>query len=1103
MANVSKKWEKVSSKCFGDFESKIEGTRFGYVKENNTYYFGEFDGNKKPNGINVFVQSLRAKFGKWKNGQIEYPCIEVGFDGNIKVTMLKKDNLFTEVEVNFKESSFELYRRDENGYKEGYATFYDGLTNSFSFRKYEDDEVESEVKVPKKFLLTNPIESDFKLDFPPLLNYEDIEQTEENEACFQVKFKPKNGIGLGFASWNDGNNSICRLAGDVPNGYQFYKFPDYITLFHGDGNEFDGPKVQIEDNGQVYITVANWKEKKNSSSAIISINGEELVLADSSNGVIEKDDLCARIRYLSEISFSKNENEWTDFYYAMKLFEEQEAILHPKKVILDVNDPEYKMENLVGQEEAKKEFKRIKAYVQKNNTRDIYKNIVFCGENGVGKSTVAKLISSILYKFDAISRKSYVEKSAKELYDNTTGATAHNLDSLYNEGCGGVILIDDLHYLDGLNMSNVKEGLMALSNIMAKDQGTVFILCDNKYNMTQILDNNTDLFQDKIRFRVNFKDFTKEELEQILYNQVKDKGYTIEKDAMAKLLEIIFLSKSYGNNINAKAAISILEEIIIIQNVRTELVDDKNIIKDDIDVYVAENDIAFIDQKTGYQSEARKKLDELVGLEKIKETVDDLIAYFSINRGKKVDFHMCFTGNPGTGKTEVARIIGKLLRQEGILGTSKFLEVTRRDLVGQYIGQSAIITRDIIDKAMGGVLYIDEAYSLAYGGERDFGPEVIAELLKAMEDRRGEFCVVLAGYTSEMKKLFDLNPGFRSRIKFELEFPDYNDEELEKIARLFLKREGYTMNDSDLKLLVKLVSIQRNYPNFANVRTLREALSKIQIKHAGRMRVSGGDINSKDLSIEDIENTFSKEELEAVKKLENKDKVKLPKLNPEVLVLNNKNYIEKEFVQNKDIFAESILDLKMSGEKVGEGTGFIVTSDGYFLTCAHCVDGADKITARRRITHHNRYIDINYDAKVVSIDKKVDVALCKLIAEKDEVFDYLVLDDKDRELDKLNNVFLMGYPFGVSRFDEMSINEGKIASYQKANGTQLAQINLDIQAKGGNSGSPLIDSKTSKVIGILCGSALSYGHDITEEINYARPISSVWELLEKEFKENK
>jgi len=201
--------------------------------------------------------------------------------------------------------------------------------------------------------------------------------------------------------------------------------------------------------------------------------------------------------------------------------------------------------------------------------------------------------------------------------------------------------------------------------------------------------------------------------------------------------------------------------------------------------------------------------------------------------------------------------------------------------------------------------------------------------------------------------------------------------------------------------------------------------------------------------------------------------------------------------------SEAILALKMSGDRVGEGTGFIITNDGYFLTCAHCVKGIDKIVARRRITHHNRYIDLNYDAKVVSIDEKADVALCKIETSGDEVFDYLVLAPCNNVNEKLDKVYIMGYPFGVSRFDEMSINEGKITSFQKENSKMLAQINLDIQAKGGNSGSPLIDEKTSQVLGVFCGSAISHGAEITEEINYARPIDYVWSLLEKEYKENK
>ncbi len=1100
--NISKKWEKISDNCFGDFNSKTEGPFFGYIKERDSYNFGEFNEEKKPNGLNINVAKFKTRFAKYDNGEIIYPYTDILENGDIRITLCKKGDLNTTLYICLKDSSFEIYRDNFPGDKIGYAVYYDGLSHLFKFRKYDDEGfIDEEVTVPKEFNVKNPIKSDKRINYPLELKYENIKELLDFAGLSQISFEEDVATGIGLISDENGQRKIIKFEKGNNSGYQMHQFDDYYMVFNLTKNKFDGPKVQIEDDGFTVVTILKEDGNKLSSSAIITIKGEEVILCDSSTGDVLDTDRCARIRYLSELSFDEG-NGWTDYYYAKKEFEQAELKKHPNRAIDDTTNPEYQMMHLIGQEDAKKEFKRIKAYVEKNDTRSIYKNIAFSGENGVGKSTVGRLIAKVLFKYGAIDRDTFSETSAKELFDSTTGVTTTNLNDFYHEGYGGVILIDDLHYLEGLNLSNVREGLLALSNLMAGDHNTCFILCDNKYNINQILENHKDLFQDKIRFRVNFKDFTRDELGEILKIKVKEKGYYIDKDALDRLLDVIFLSKSYGNNINATAAIAILEEVIIIQNVRTELVDDKTIIKDDVDVYVLENDIAFIDQKTGYQSEARKKLDELVGLEKIKETVDDLIAYFAINRGKRVDFHMSFTGNPGTGKTEVARIIGKLLCQEGILGTSKFLEVTRRDLVGQYIGQSAIITRDIIDKAMGGVLYIDEAYSLAYGGERDFGPEVIAELLKAMEDRRGEFCVILAGYTSEMKKLYDLNPGFKSRIKFELEFPDYSDEELEKIARLFLKREGYVMNDEDLKLFVKFVSIQRNKPNFANVRTLRESLSKLQIKHAGRMRQIGGDINSKELDLEDIKAVFSKEEFDEISKSE-KSEITIPKLNPEVLLNNLKDFKASPFNEKKNEMSEAILALKMSGDRVGEGTGFIITNDGYFLTCAHCVKGIDKIVARRRITHHNRYIDLNYDAKVVSIDEKADVALCKIETSGDEVFDYLVLAPCNNVNEKLDKVYIMGYPFGVSRFDEMSINEGKITSFQKENSKMLAQINLDIQAKGGNSGSPLIDEKTSQVLGVFCGSAISHGAEITEEINYARPIDYVWSLLEKEYKENK
>ena len=1118
MANsTSKRWEKLSEQCYGDFQKKETGPFHGLIQEEGGYRIGEFDKDRKPDGINLQVRGSFALLGKYKEGQLLYPYTELYHNGDACIALRKEGGIVTYLYLYTKTSSFEIYQRDEEDDKVGNSLYYDGTESCFKFRKYVNGEMAYDAKVAKKFVLTAPIVDPHHFDLPTKVDFAKFQDKGTSPDYHAYYFSPEEGMGVGFDTWEKGMVSVggCDQEGKML-GYQLFQFSDCTMVFYAKGEEFDGLKFQFNDDGRIYINVLQTKEGEHrKSSAIVRIDGDEVTVSDSMTGDVEDNAPRARIRNLEEISFSNNGQFFSDYFYADHLFDDiddakeeskplpkiepkpKPAIERPK--ITDPNDPEYKMMSLIGQEDAKKEFARIRAYIQKNDASHVYKNIAFFGENGVGKSTVGRLIGKVLYKYKAISDDSYVEKSAKEIFNNFTGSTSENLANLVKSGRDGVILIDDMHYLDALNNSNVNEGLFALAKAMEDNPETVFILCDNKYNMNQILENHRDTFQRMIRFKVNFKDFSREELKQILAVKAKEKGYVVEEEAMEKLLEIIYLSKSYGNNINASAAISILEEVIVIQNVRTEFLDDKTIIKDDVDVYVVENDIAFIDQKTGYQSEARKKLDELVGLEKIKETVDDLIAYFSINRGKKVDFHMCFSGNPGTGKTEVARIIGKLLRQEGILGTSKFLEVTRRDLVGQYIGQSAIMTRDVIDKAMGGVLYIDEAYSLAYGGEKDYGAEVVAELLKAMEDRRGEFCVILAGYSSEMKRLFDLNPGFKSRIKFDLEFPDYSDEELEKIARLFLKRDNLSINEENLKFLVKVVSVQRNFPNFANVRTLREAISRVQIKHAGRVRGLGKDDG--ELTRDDILGAFTKEEIESAMEF-GKEETNVPKLNPQALKDLYRDYRPEPFDHAQDYLSEAILALKMSEGKNGEGTGFLISKDGYFLTCAHCVDGAGKILARRRISHHGRYIDINYDATVISIDKKADVALCQLVADEKEEFDYLVLDEGILEPEKLSKVYLLGYPFGVSRFDEMSVNEGKVMSYQKANEWMLDQINLDIQAKGGNSGSPVIDGKTSKVIALFCGSSISHGQSITEEINYGRPIKYVWNLLDKEYKEN-
>ena len=1109
---MMKKWIKKSDSLFGDFSNDLS---FGInILDEETYIIGRFDEKLRKDGMCItFYQGKYATFGKYYQDHPIYPLVDVDKNGMVEIDLGKDGsaNIY-HLSLDTSTSSFIYFLRNKNGKMIQSAISYDGKSNTFSFIKANPDgSFGDSYKIERKFIPDRPIVCPEPLSFVDITDENKFEYSSEvNSFAMIENSSSESDPGIGVIEWSDGSYCVGGWRDNHRSGWQAYQIEGGTShmIFFGNYAQYDGLVVRLID-GAVYIkSLKNDGKEYEDNSFMITFKDGSLSFTDINkeyrydrhgHGVSIPD-----LGTIAFVEFSEDReqvSESDEYYYADKYFNSKKKEEN-KSSNLDPDDPENQIMSLIGQSDVKSQFVRIKAYLLKNESINNYTNMLFSGGPGTGKTTVAKILTKVLYKYNAIDRDQYNEISAKSLFSSFTGDSSGRVTEFYKKAKGGVALIDDAHYLDGLNNSGMKEALNTLSNIMENDRTTTFIFTDSKYNIESLYSNNLDIFQEKIRFKIVFKDFTKDELKEILFKRLIEKGYGITDDGMKSLLEVIYLSKSFGNDINASAALSILEEVIIAQNVRTAFDNDKNITKEDVDTYIKENDIAFIDPKTGGQSDARAKLDELIGLEHIKETIDDLIAYFSMNRGKKVDFHMSFTGNPGTGKTEVARILGKLLRQEGILPTNRFIEVTRKDLVGEYIGQSAIKTRDIIERSMGGVLYIDEAYSLGIGGERDFGHEVIAELLKAMEDRRGEFCVILSGYTNEMKRLFEINPGFHSRVKFNLEFQDYTDEELDKIARLFLNRDNYKMNDENIALLVKLVSSQRKLPNFANVRTLREYLSLIQIKQARRIRVSqSSEIDNRELTYDDVVMAIGKHRIEAIL---SEGKNNITKLDPDYLKELYKDYPNVPFIEYKDFVSEVVIAIRTKGESSGESSGFIVSDNGYCVTCAHCVKGASKIEVRRRIYHNKKRIDITYEADLVSIDEKNDVAIIKLRTDhEDDKFDYISLADKDYILPPLSKVYLLGYPFGVSRFDEMSINEGKVASYQKGKNGDPDQINLDIDAKGGNSGSLIVDAETSKVIGILTGASLQYHGETIEEIIFCRPISYVWSLLEKEIEEKK
>lgn len=239
---------------------------------------------------------------------------------------------------------------------------------------------------------------------------------------------------------------------------------------------------------------------------------------------------------------------------------------------------------------------------------------------------------------------------------------------------------------------------------------------------------------------------------------------------------------------------------------------------------------------------------ELIGLVPVKSRVRDICALLLIDTLRKQaglntgmpSLHMNFTGNPGTGKTTVALRMAEILHRLGYVPKGHLVAVTRDDLVGQYIGHTAPKTREVLKRAMGGVLFIDEAYYLYRPeNERDYGQEAIEILLQEMENSREDLVVILAGYKDRMDRFFRSNPGLSSRIAHHIDFPDYTDDELHAIAQLMLDRMQYRLNDDALAALREYIALRRTQPHFANARSIRNALDRARLRQASRLFAKG------------------------------------------------------------------------------------------------------------------------------------------------------------------------------------------------------------------------------------------------------------------------
>jgi probable Rubsico expression protein CbbX len=256
--------------------------------------------------------------------------------------------------------------------------------------------------------------------------------------------------------------------------------------------------------------------------------------------------------------------------------------------------------------------------------------------------------------------------------------------------------------------------------------------------------------------------------------------------------------------------------------------------------------------------EVMRDLDrELIGLRPVKLRIRQIASLLLIERlreraslcAEPPSLHMCFTGRPGTGKTTVALRVAKLLHRLGYVQRAHIVVATRDDLVGQYVGHTAPKTKEVLQKAAGGVLFIDEAYYLYRAeNERDYGQEAIEILLQYMENKRDDLVVILAGYKDRMNTFFQSNPGLHSRIAHHLDFPDYSLDELMEIAELMTREQMYAFDDASQAAFRSYLALRIRQPHFANARSVRNAIDRIKLRHAVRLVEQAGTVACEELS---------------------------------------------------------------------------------------------------------------------------------------------------------------------------------------------------------------------------------------------------------------